>query len=130
MSVLKTSYYLKSPAPLTEKLVAALVTLPAVILVAYVLVRGALFIRRMRAWRFDWGRTVLLATALLFASKVLDRSEALGAAWFGFHAPLMLHRFIAAFEEGVECLLPILFLVVLLQYQQHFAAGGDRQESP
>lgn len=96
----------------------------------YVLVRGALLIRRTRAWRFDWGRTVMLATGLLAASKLLDRSEAVSAAWFGFHTPMLLHRFIAAFEEGIECLLPILFLVVLLQYQHHFAAapaipGGD-----
>jgi hypothetical protein len=129
-SVLKTSYYLKSAAPPAEKLVAALVTLPALVLVIYVLVRGALLIRRTRAWRFDWGRTVMLATGLLAASKLLDRSEAVSAAWFGFHTPMLLHRFIAAFEEGIECLLPILFLVVLLQYQHHFAAapaipGGD-----
>src|SRR5690606_28176349 len=41
MSVLKTSYYLKSAAPPFEKLIAALVTLPALALVIYVLVAGA-----------------------------------------------------------------------------------------
>ena len=124
MSVLKTSYYLKSSAPPAEKLVAALVTLPALVLVIYVLVRGAKLIRRTRAWRFDWGRTVMLATGLLVASKLLDRSEAVSAAWFGFTTPVMMHRFIAAFEEGVECLLPVLFIVVLLQYQQQFTADA------
>ncbi len=123
-SVLKTSYYLKSAAPPAEKLVAALVTLPALVLVIYVLVRGAKLIRRTRAWRFDWGRTVMLATGLLVASKLLDRSEAVSAAWFGFTTPVMMHRFIAAFEEGVECLLPVLFIVVLLQYQQQFTADA------
>src|SRR5690606_40717025 len=69
------------------------------VLVIYVLVRGAKLIRRTRAWRFDWGRTVMLATGLLVASKLLDRSEAVSAAWFGFTTPVMMHRFIAAFEE-------------------------------
>lgn len=125
MSVLKTSYYLKSSAPPVEKLLAALVALPALILVVYVLVSGARLIRRTRAWRFDWGRTVLLAMGLLVASKVLDRSEAVVADWFGLHFPMLLHRFIASFEEGAECLLPLLFIIVLLQYQyQHLTGPG------
>jgi len=119
-SVLKASYYLKSAAPPFEKLLAAAVTLPLLVVVAYVLVSGARLIRRTRAWRFDWGRTALLAMGLLVASKLLDRSEAVIADWFGVHLPLLAHRFVASFEEGVECLLPILFIVVLLQYQhQH-----------
>ena len=123
-SVLKTSYYLKSAAPPLEKLLAALVTVPALVLVIYVLVSGARLIRRTRAWRFDWGRTVLLAMGLMVATKLLDRSEAVVADWFGLHAPELLHRFIAAFEEGVECLLPVLFLAALLQYQyQHLTAA-------
>lgn len=120
MSVLKTSYYLKSAAPPAEKLVAALVALPALFLALYVLASGARLIRRTRAWRFDWGRTVLLAVGLLVASKLLDRFEAVAADWFGLQVALLSHRFIAAFEEGVECLLPLLFIIVLLQYQHHF----------
>ncbi|MBE0594580.1 MAG: hypothetical protein IH616_19510 [Gemmatimonadales bacterium] len=123
-SVLKISYYLKSSAPLFEKLLAGLVALPALAIVVYVLVRGALLIRRTRAWHFAWGRTTLLAMGLLVSSKLLDRMEAVTADWFAFHFPPLAHRFIAAFEEGTECLLPILFIVVLLQYQYQHLTGA------
>lgn len=129
MSVLKTSYYLKSAAPPFEKLIAALVTLPALALVIYVLVAGARFIRRTGAWRLDWGRTTLLAMGLLVASKMLDRVEAVTADWFGLHFSPLAHNFIAAFEEGVECLLPVLFIAALLQYQYLHLAGENGNEA-
>ncbi len=116
-SLFKTHYYLKSAAPLLEKLVAGVVALLALAAVVYVLVAGARYIRRTEAWRHDWGKTVLYGIVLLVASKLLDRMEAVTADWFGLHFPLMLHRFVAAFEEGVECLLPVLFIAALLGYQ-------------
>ncbi|MCO5121391.1 MAG: hypothetical protein M9951_17405 [Burkholderiaceae bacterium] len=129
-SVLKISYYLKSSAPLFEKLLVGLVALPALAIVVYVLVRGALLIRRTRAWHFAWGRTALLAMSLLVSSKLLDRMEAVTADWFAFHFPPLAHRFIAAFEEGTECLLPVLFIVVLLQYQYQHLTGATGSHAP
>lgn len=118
-SILKTSYYLKFPAPLSEKLIAALIAIATISLVLYVLIGGGRLIVRTRAWSLPWGRTALLAAALLVATKMLDRVEAVTAEWFGFVFPTILHRLVAAFEEGYECLLPLLFIAVLLQYRRY-----------
>lgn len=122
-SVLKFTYYFDSSTPLLERLLVALVTFPLVALVLYVLVGGARFIHRSNALRFEWGQTVLLAMILLVASKMLDRSGAVLADWFGLGFPLLLQRFVAAFEEGTEMLLPILFMAALLQYQYQHLTG-------
>lgn len=115
-SMFKSHYYLKSAAPLMEKAIAAVVALTILALLAYALVLGWRQVRR-GAWQLDWARTAMLATAGLFVCKVLDRMKSVVGEWTGYVFSMTSTRFIAAFEEGFECAMPVLFMIALLQYQ-------------
>jgi hypothetical protein len=123
-SIFKSHYYLRSPAPPGEKLVAGIVALAVLSLVAHVLIAGMRQLRRQHALRFEWGRTLLLGVVLVFACKALDREQSVLGDWFGIGFPPLLRRLNAAFEEGYECLLPVLFLVALVQVQYRRLVGG------
>ena len=115
-SIFKSHYYLKSAAPLMEKLIAGAVALFAIGLLLYALLLG---LRQVRngSWRMDWGKTAILATAVMFVSKGLDRMQSWVGEWNGYVFGETARHFNAAFEEGFECAMPLLFIIALLQYQ-------------
>ena len=109
LSVLKIRFYASDAFAVWEKLLALAVVLPIGAALAALLL---LLVRRLR--RDGAGspaiRLLLVTLALLVLSKVLDRSPAVLLEWYGFQRSDDLRRWMQAFEEGIELLLPVLFV--------------------
>lgn len=114
-SIFKSSYYLKSAAPLGEKVLGGLVAFLA--LVVYLLGAGARYFFRARAWQRGWAQTLASGVGLLAICKMMDRAESVLGEWFGWRFAPVLKHLNGAWEEGFECLLPVLFIVGVLQYR-------------
>lgn len=117
-SIFKSNYYFDTPAPLAEKLPAAIVAACAFALIIHALVLGLRFLRQRQAWQQAWMGTVVLGVAGLVGVKVLDRMISLAQDWFGFHIAGLAGRLIGAWEEGFEMALPIVFGLALMQYRR------------
>jgi hypothetical protein len=127
-SVLKLSFYGSPAFAVWQKLLAALVVIPAAVgLVAL----SVMLVRRLRKGGLHYRsvRLVLAAIALLVFTKVLDRSPALIYEWFDIQfAPIVL-RLMLAFEEGLEALLPFAFLVPFMVARGESSAPGLMRHS-
>lgn len=119
-SLFKSDYYFDTPAPLAEKIPAAMVALGAFAVLIYALACGAKFLRRGRraALREPWVQTMLLGTAMLPLLKVLDRLRSWLRHDFGIRVSEQLGNLTGALEEGFECLLPLIFAFALVQYRR------------
>lgn len=107
-SILKTNYYKHAAAPFGEKLAAAIVAIGLIALVMYagfVIVR---FLLRQRGWQSRTGFWLLLGTLLIVFGKALDRAPAILAENFGLVLPPVVGLYVAAFEEGLEMLHPLI----------------------
>lgn len=129
-SIFKSGYYLKTAAPLGEKLLGGLVAVAALALVAHTFVAGVRHVVRQRAWNRDWARTLMLGVGLLVACKLLDRGQSVLGEWLGWEFSPFARRLNASFEEGFECVLPVLFLIGLLQYHYGRLLAHVRSREP
>jgi len=126
-SVSRLHYYRKVAAPLMEKLAAAGAALLFVALVAYAafvcgrfLLRGGLKSRS--------GLWLALAAGLIVVTKLVDRTQGFLATGFGVSLPPGTGQFMAAFEEGMEAVLPVLFAVSawISQNERPYLSRSDR----
>lgn len=108
-SLLKISYYLKAPAPLAEKVLAALVAaafIAMLLYAAYAVVRFLLVDGGISSRAGYW---VIFAGALFVLAKVVDRTPSVLYDYTGHDLNVDLRRLMLAFEEGFEALTPALF---------------------
>jgi hypothetical protein len=108
-SLLKISYYLKSPAPLTEKILAGIVAalFIAMLIYAAIVVIHFLFVNEGFASRA--GYWLVLAGVLFVLVKLVDRTPSLVHDFTGQYLNVDVWRLMKAFEEGFEALTPALF---------------------
>jgi hypothetical protein len=107
-SILKTNYYRHAVAPFEEKLIAAIVAIGAIVLFACV---GAVIVRflwRQGGWRSRSGFWLLLGAVMVVLGKVVDRAPAVLALNFDMALPPAASLYVAAFEEGLEMLHPLI----------------------
>jgi hypothetical protein len=112
-SVLKLRFFTGDAFPIWEKLVAALIVVPIAVALA---VLAVVFVRTVLhgGLRRNSVRLVLLTTVLLFISKLLDRAPAVLLDWYAIDFSTSARRWMLAYEEGIEALLPISFLLAFL----------------
>jgi len=108
-SLLKISYYLKSSAPLTEKIIAGAV---AAIFIAMLLYAGyvvARFVFAEGGLSSRAGYWLVLAGTIFVLSKIIDRTPSLTYDFTGHDLNIDIRRLMKAFEEGFEAVTPALF---------------------
>ncbi len=118
-SMLKSGYYRHVAAPLPEKIIAGLVAIAILALLLYFLWVSFRFLFAQGGWRTRSGAWLLAALALIFFVKVLDRAPATLEEDYGIVISRMTDRYAAAYEEGLEMVLPLLFAV---------SAGAERRK--
>lgn len=115
-SLLKTNYYEMPGVSLWEKVPAGLVAIAVIGLAVFMAWRGFNAVLRHGGWRTDWGATVLLAGVVLPVIKVVDRAPAILAEDYGVTIGTTLATVVSALEEGVEMVLPLLFMAAVAAY--------------
>jgi hypothetical protein len=107
-SILKTNYYKHASAPLAEKIIAFAVAIAFIALIAYVgfVVLRFLFLRG--GWKSRSGFWLMLGTVLVVVGKLVDRTPAVLAEEYGIVLLPIVGHYVAAFEEGLEMLHPLI----------------------
>lgn len=108
-SLLKISYYLKSPAPLTEKILAGIVAAIFIAMLIYVALVVVRFLFLETGFASRAGYWLVLAGALFVLVKIVDRTPSVLHDFTGQHVQIDIWRLMKAFEEGFEALTPALF---------------------
>lgn len=116
MSLAKIKFYLSPDVALPEKLLGGLVLLGSVALIVYLAHKLYRYVRYGQGLRSSPGQVMVLAALMLPVSKVIDRFSSQLYEMFEIVLPPLLQRLIAAFEEGMEMAMPVLFLVALLLF--------------
>lgn len=116
-NVLRVKFYLHNPATLEVKVVAGVVVAIALALLFRTLFLGVQLLRRRATWKLAWTRTLLLGIAVGIGTKLLDRAISLSGEWFGLVFDERTGRLIGAWEEGFECILPLIFCYALYQFR-------------
>ena len=124
MSIFKSHYYLKTPAPIAQKLLIGALAIAILALLIDVLLAGLRALRN-GALQQDWMRSALLGFVTTTVTKGLDKAEAFTQDITGHSLPQMWGLVVAALEEGVEMSLPLLFIVALAQYRRMRAQSAD-----
>jgi hypothetical protein len=111
----RTSYWVRSEAPLFEKLVAGAVAL----FVIYFVLRY-LLVHHRRLWQGLWeGRchavSILVAAMLVPVSKLLDSTSRVLRDKFGLPVPDDIGAIMGLFEEMLELGIPLVVLWALWQ---------------
>lgn len=107
-SMLKSAYYRRVAAPLEEKIIAGIVAVALVALLMYVLATVVRFLWTERGWRTRSGAWLLVGMLLLVFAKVLDRAPAMLLEDFGVAIGPLAKKYVSAFEEGIEAVLPLI----------------------
>jgi hypothetical protein len=108
-SLLKISYYLKSPAPLTEKILAGIVAALFIAMLIYTAIVVIHFLFAEAGLVSRAGYWLVLAGVLFVLVKIVDRTPSLMHDFTGHHVQVDIWRLMKAFEEGFEMLTPALF---------------------
>lgn len=106
-SILKLNYYRNADVAVLERLLAAAVASLFILLLLYAAYTLLRFLRTTGAWRSASGKWLLGASALLVATKLVDRMPAVFAE-NGILLPPLLLAHSLALEEGLEMVLPLL----------------------
>ncbi len=109
-SLLKTNYYLKTTAPLVEKLCAAFVAAALIGVLLYVIFVCARFLVVQHGYRSRSGYWLISAGALFVLTKIFDRAPAVIYHLRHENLQIDLLRLMKALEEGHEAMAPILFI--------------------
>lgn len=108
-SLLKISYYLKSPAPLTEKILAGIVAALFIAMLIYAAIVVIHFLFVNSGFTSRAGYWLVLAGVLFVLVKLVDRTPSVLHDFTGHHIQVDVWRLMKAFEEGFEALTPALF---------------------
>jgi hypothetical protein len=112
--ILKIKYYTKSTAAFAEKIPAGLVALLFIVLMLHALVRSYRHVRIKTHLMGESTWIMIAGIALFFAGKILDRSISVLTESFGLSFSPLVKKIIAAQEEGLEMLTPVLIALAFL----------------
>lgn len=118
MSMTKIKFYLSPEVPLPQKLACGLVLLTLIGLLVFLTVQIYGYVVRRRGLLTPVGQVMALPVLMLPVSKVIDRLSSHLYEMFQIVFPLTVQQLIAAFEEGMEMAMPLLFLVALLLHRE------------
>lgn len=116
MSMLKIKFWLTNAANIQSKLLAALIILAILIAIFYIILNN------YKTWLVDlkkreaYAISVFMFFAVLVVSKILDRSVNMINEITGWMAPRWVVAFQQPQEEYLECILPILIMIAVIQY--------------
>jgi len=120
--MMKITYYTRSAAPMSEKIIAGSVALVFIGLLLY----GAWLFLRFEIFRSGWrshaGRWLILAGSLFFICKFLDRLPNVLLVEHGIALPPMVDLYCSVFEEGWELLTPVILAWVAWTQKEPLAA--------
>lgn len=115
-SVLKPGFYLSREYALSHQIIAG--TAVVALGVSALILLHKLW--RLRPWasrpRPAWFFALAYAFLMLVLTKVLDRTPAILRDDFGFELPEKVRMLMAAWEEGMEMLLPVFFAGLVLSF--------------
>jgi hypothetical protein len=121
--IFKLKYYLQSVAPLSEKLLAALVALLFFGVLGYSLYLFYRQVRSARRWT-ESDHIILMGIIMFLITKVLDRCASILNKSFDIQVSPHTKRYLTAYEEGGEMLTPLFFIIAL------FWPGFREKEQP
>lgn len=130
MSISKIKFYVSPDVPAMQKVVGGLVFLAVVALIVYLARLCWQYFFRQGGLRTPVGQVLLLPVLLLPISKFLDRFSNMLRESFNIELSYAVNQFIAAFEEGMEMAMPVLFIVALMLYRAHQRESAQPQGSP
>ncbi|MGV3742780.1 MAG: hypothetical protein ACO1NO_10775 [Burkholderiaceae bacterium] len=107
-SILKTNYYKHAAAPLAEKIIAFIVAIAFIVLIVYVGIAILRFLFLQGGWKSRSGFWLMLGTVLVVIGKLIDRTPAVLAEEYGIVLLPIAGHYVAAFEEGLEMLHPLI----------------------
>lgn len=117
-SIFKLTYYRRVAAPLYEKIPAAIVTIAIFVLILTALWMGLRFALRGGGLSQVWLRTAALGVVVLGGVKTLDRLNNWVMDATGHYLPSLYSHIVAAYEEGFEMALPLIFALAIRQYRR------------
>ncbi len=123
MSITKIKFYWSPEVPLPQKLAGGLVLLTLIALLVFLTVQLYGYVVRRRGLLTPMGQVMALPVLMLPVSKVIDRLPSQLYEMFQIVFPLTVQQLLAAFEEGMEMAMPLLFLVALLLHRPARADG-------
>lgn len=129
MSISKSRFYISPDVPVMQKILGGLVMLAAVILIIHLARLCWQYFFRQGGLRTPVGQVLVLPVLLLPISKVLDRLSNGLRESFDIHLSYAVNQFIAAFEEGMEMAMPVLFIVALMLYRASQRDAAQNQTS-
>ena len=124
MSMLKIKFWLSRGIPITDKLMAAAILLPAIWAGLYLLIIHFRPTYAAIRKRLPYAISILMVVVVTVISKIIDRSLNAWIETFGGSFPEWLWALQASEEELLECLIPVLFIVAFFQYRRHVRQYG------
>lgn len=117
-SILKIKFWLNGQIPVSDKLLAIAILVPVAWMLIYFVWNYT-----KTFWKALWDGegyavSILMFLVTLVTSKVLDRSLNMLTELYQMHFPEWLVALQTSQEEFLECLLPILIIVVIAQYRR------------
>jgi hypothetical protein len=118
MSIEKIKFYLSPDVPGLQKLLGGLALFTVIAILAYLAHLFYRFLKEDQGLQTPLGQVLLFPACLLPLSKLLDRFSSQMHEIFKIRVKGLAGRLISAYEEGMEMILPVLFIAALLLYRQ------------
>lgn len=118
LSILKIKFWLSGDIPLVDKFWAVVILAPVLWMLYYFLKN---YVRQVWTdfWRKDaYAISVFVFLAVLVISKICDRSLNMMTEMWGWQFDIWLKALVTAQEEFLECILPVLVMIGVLQYRE------------
>lgn len=130
LSILKIKFWLSGEIPLIDKFWAVVILLPVLWMLYYFVKNYA-----RQVWTDFWRREsyavgIFVFLAVLVISKICDRSLNMMTEMWGWQFEIWLKALVTAQEEFLECILPLLVMISVLQYRQAHEWKPAYLESP
>lgn len=125
-SILKSKFWLGNQIPVTDKWLAALVLLPLVWSMVYLVWKHARFFIGELVRKRAWAVSGLVFFMVLVVSLCIDRSVDVLSGFSSIHFSDRFLVLRTSQEEALEFMLPILILLAFLQYRRQVAGFFTR----
>ncbi|RKS85965.1 hypothetical protein DES39_1383 [Orbus hercynius] len=116
MSMLKIKFWLTDAADLQSKFLSALIILAILYAIFYIILNNYKTWYNDLKQKYAYAISVLMFFIVLVVSKILDRSFNMINEITGWMAPRWMIAVQQPQEEYLECILPILIMIAVIQY--------------
>lgn len=117
-SILKIKFWLNGQIPVSDKLLAIAILVPVAWMLIYFFWNYTKSFLKALGGGEGYAISIFMFLFTLVISKVLDRSLNMLTELYQMHFPEWLVALQTSQEEFLECLLPILIIVVITQYRR------------